>query len=350
MLELREVFEMVTKQTEPDLDSWKQQEDKQRRSSRNRKIGAIAVAVAAVVVVGIFALASRPGTNRTPLTGPSSPAPMNTTPPLGVQFVGLDGKAVRQVPGDHVGDDSFQLSPDGSTLAYTSGGYVYTVNVDGTNGQTLSQIGNTNEGDATGHVSWSPDGSQIAYSYDANIWIMNADGSNQHPITHARGAMGYYYPSWSADGSIAMWGATDAGQDGGPADSEIFTVPAAGGKVTRLTHNDVSNIEPAWSSDGTRIAYWNGGDLYVMRADGSNQHLLLSEGGSWAPAWSPDGKQIAFTFYTGRHEPSTGSPLMQLQTVELSTGDVTKFDVHSLTDGNGPQWVSDGEILINRYN
>ena len=55
MTELREVFEMVTKQTEPDLDSWKQQEDRQRRTSRNRKFGALAVAaviaVAAVVVV-----------------------------------------------------------------------------------------------------------------------------------------------------------------------------------------------------------------------------------------------------------------------------------------------------------
>jgi hypothetical protein len=55
MAELREVFEMVTKQTEPDLDSWKQQKDRQRRTSRNRKFGALAVAaviaVAAVVVV-----------------------------------------------------------------------------------------------------------------------------------------------------------------------------------------------------------------------------------------------------------------------------------------------------------
>lgn len=55
MSELREVFEMVTRQTEPDLDSWKQQEDRQRRTSRNRRHGALAVAaviaVAAVVVV-----------------------------------------------------------------------------------------------------------------------------------------------------------------------------------------------------------------------------------------------------------------------------------------------------------
>jgi hypothetical protein len=55
MSELREVFEMVTKQTEPDVDAWKDQERRQRKANRNKKIGAIAVAAAigivAVVVV-----------------------------------------------------------------------------------------------------------------------------------------------------------------------------------------------------------------------------------------------------------------------------------------------------------
>jgi hypothetical protein len=55
MPELREVFEMVTKQTEPDLAAWKEQEQRQRRTSRNRRMGALAIAAAiglvAVVVV-----------------------------------------------------------------------------------------------------------------------------------------------------------------------------------------------------------------------------------------------------------------------------------------------------------
>ena len=55
MPELREVFQMTTKQIEPDVDAWREQERHQRRSSRNKKIGAFAVAaaigLAAVVVV-----------------------------------------------------------------------------------------------------------------------------------------------------------------------------------------------------------------------------------------------------------------------------------------------------------
>jgi len=87
-----------------------------------------------------------------------------------------------------------------------------------------------------------------------------------------------------------------------------------------------------------------------MRADGSGKHSVYGgEGGAWAPTWSPDGKDIAFITYVG-NLPAGGAPLMQLRTVELKSGNVTKLHMHSLTDLNGPQWVTDGEILINRYN
>jgi len=351
MLELREVFDMVTKQTEPDLDSWKQQEDKQRRTSRNRKIGAVVAAAAVIVAAGVFVLATRPGGSTTPVTQPpASVVPIVTTPPMGVQFVAPDGTVVRQFPGNHTGDGSVQLSPDGSTLAYMSDGFVHTVNADGTNDQILTSNGNTNSGDALDHVAWSPDGSQIAYAFSGDIWVMNADGSDQHAITHATGGSGYYYPGWSVHGTIVMWGAGPGDRpDGGPTDSEIYTVPATGGNATRLTHNDVSNIEPAWSSNGKRIAYWNGGDLFVMRADGRDQHKVVSEGGSWAPSWSPDGGSIAYIYFVG-DVPNGGCCLMQLRIVDLRTGEVTRLNVHSVFDGNGPQWVSAGEILINRYN
>ena len=161
MHDLREVFEMVTKQTEPDLDSWNKQEDRQRRRSRNRRLGAIVVAAAAAIAIGAFALVSRPGSGTTSVTNPPAPSvPFVTTPPTGAQLVAPDGTPVRQFPGSFSDDSSLQLSPDGATLAYMSAGYVHTVRVDGSDDRTLTGAGNTNDGDAQNHVVWSPDGSQ----------------------------------------------------------------------------------------------------------------------------------------------------------------------------------------------
>jgi len=354
MHDLREVFEMVTKQTEPDLDSWKKQEDRQRQRSRNRRIGAIAVAAAAAIAIGAFALASRPGSGTTSVTNPPAPSvPFVTTPPIGAQLVAPDGTPVRQFPGSFSDASSLQLSPDGTTLAYIfADGSVHTVGINGSNDRTLT-FGNTNQGDAQDHVVWSPDGSQLAYAFTGNIYVMNADGSGQHPITHSPGGIGYYHPVWSSDGTIAFWGGSPTGEDGGPPDAEIYTVSATGGPVSRLTHDAIHDIEPAWSPDASKIAYWHDGALWIMRANGAHQHEVSAapDGGAWAPAWSPDGTQIAFIAYVGNLSAEKGgSPVMAVRTVEVRTGRIHSLGMHVLTDNNGPQWFSDGEILINRYN
>ncbi len=65
MAELREVFEMTTKQVEPDLDSWKDQERRQEQTRRRRRIGAFAVAAAIGVAAVVLVLANRPGEDTT---------------------------------------------------------------------------------------------------------------------------------------------------------------------------------------------------------------------------------------------------------------------------------------------
>ena len=89
MPELREVFEMTTKQMgEPDLDSWHEQEKRQRNASRNKKLGAFAVAAALViagVMVGISALRSEDvqpaGSGSKPATGVDGDRRITCRPP-----------------------------------------------------------------------------------------------------------------------------------------------------------------------------------------------------------------------------------------------------------------------------
>jgi WD40 repeat protein len=75
-----------------------------------------------------------------------------------------------------------------------------------------------------------------------------------------------------------------------------------GTAVTRLTNTAIYEHDPAWSPDGRQIAFGRSGSLaegagvWVMRADGSDQHLVLSHSSPNSLTWSPDGSRIAFAY------------------------------------------------------
>ncbi len=65
----------------------------------------------------------------------------------------------------------------------------------------------------------------------------------------------------------------------------------------------VRGREPAWSPDGTQIAFLDfnsnnpsSANIFVMRADGSHVEKLTRDkfGHSLSPTWSPDGRRLAF--------------------------------------------------------
>ncbi len=192
MPELKEVFDMVTKQTEPDLDSWTEQEERQRRSTRGRKLGVYALVAALIAGLVVLAVASQHQSRSGVATQPPTPS-FRTTPPIGAQIVGADGTPVRQLPDLPAGAEGLRLSPDGKTVAFVIGGQVATIHTDGTDLTTLTSGTNANVGDAMNAVSWSPDGSQIAYAWNGDIHVMNADGSHDRTIVGA--PSGDYYPA-----------------------------------------------------------------------------------------------------------------------------------------------------------
>jgi len=149
--------------------------------------------------------------------------------------------------------------------------------------------------------------SLIAFESDRDgsfqIYVMNADGTDQRRLT--RNATGGMSPAWSPDGTrIAFHRPCSYGNDRHDSAHEIFVMNADGSRQRNLTGTRSSSESPAWSPDGTRIAfvrpvYSRGGSsgfgIFVMNADGSRQRVLARNASVFGdPTWSPNGKQIAF--------------------------------------------------------
>jgi Tol biopolymer transport system component len=153
-------------------------------------------------------------------------------------------------------------------------------------------------------AAWSPDGTKIAYyspvSGQPQIFLMNPDGTGQMQLTNFHN--GAQFPHWSPDGTQIVL------QTHTPVTArEIYVIPAnvdgtgllTETNGTNLTNNPADDARPAWSRDGSRIAFMSNRDgnyeIYVMNADGSDPlRLTCDSADDRAPEWSPDSSHIVF--------------------------------------------------------
>ncbi|MGH2526910.1 MAG: hypothetical protein ACRDG2_09195, partial [Actinomycetota bacterium] len=101
---------MTTKQIEPDVDAWREQEKHQRRSGRNKKIGAFAVAAAIALAAVVLFVVNRPGTDTSTPGGDGSSIriPQISTASL----VDLRTGTVTSLPESIRGAALYSASPD----------------------------------------------------------------------------------------------------------------------------------------------------------------------------------------------------------------------------------------------
>ncbi len=245
-----------------------------------------------------------------------------------------------------------QISPDGKWVAYVvntidakedkSNSHIWMVNIDGSNDR---QITFSNESENS--PRWSPDGKYLSFTSSRpgqargnQVWLLDRNGGEAMQLTEIKGRLQGH--EWSPDSKRLALVIGDPDPDAEPDPSPqpgatprvpkpividryrfkqdgqgylltgrhtyIYLFDIATKKLERLTKSKWDESSPAWSPDGTRIAFMSNhsddpdrdpaAQLYVAEAKPGATEKQLTPAGTRAgrsrPEWSPDSKWIAF--------------------------------------------------------
>jgi TolB protein len=169
------------------------------------------------------------------------------------------------------------------------------------------------------------------------IWVMDYDGQNAHQVTHlgtislsprvspdnsriafsSLGKEGWSIrmysltlnrmvrfaspggttlsPAWSSDGTHLAFSSARTG------DNEIYTSGPDGGDLHRITTFRGPDVSPVWNPKTNSQIAWVSGrtglpQIYIMDSDGSNVQRMTDGGYAISPSWSPSGQFLAFAW------------------------------------------------------
>jgi TolB protein len=175
---------------------------------------------------------------------------------------------------------------DGATIALTLSfeGDPEIYKIRASNGDVVSRLTRSTGSDLS--PSLSPDGSQIAFVSDRGgtpqVYVMPASGGSAKRLTFQgnQNTTPRFNPRADKP-SIAFTGRDERGS------FDIFVYDLKTGKIDRMTQNQGSNYDPAWSPDGRLLAYASArGGIYVMNPD-THHELQIYRGGAHSPSWGP---------------------------------------------------------------
>ncbi len=247
------------------------------------------------------------------------------------------------------GLDQFpSLSPDGNSIAYSSdqnGSFEIYVKQLTPGGRDIPL---TSDGQLNLQPAWSPDGQHVAYFSQnrGGVWIVPALGGTPKQLVEFGSC-----PAWSHDGTLIAFqsGSTrEVGTTRAMAPSTIWIVSFPGGRPRQITQQGEpsgGHASPAWSPDGRHIAFQTGdyGSNAIWQISVATGELTKIADMGGDPIYAPNGSEI---YITGGRTGSTLSVVRLSSTDRKPIGEPMVMTSSGATSGMGKPTISaDGKKI-----
>jgi len=354
MPDVLEVYEMVTRQKPPDPGALERQQKRQVRAARNRTVGVFVAVVAIGVAAIALILGIRGGQNATtPADEPPTVAPGTASEPFFLDLrTGERTPLPKAIVPEGVGDGvivHYAASPDGTRIAYQTchgGGCskadeMAVADIDGSAARSLRVPEGLN-----GYApNWSPDGTKVVYQLRngggldlGNLFVQDLSSGQTTQLTDLElSTAGWWFmsPRFSPDGGNVIFHL--ARDSSATTKFDVWSVPVTSGEPTLVLRNA---FFPMVLPDGEEIAFvtpsgvdLSGDRIAITTADGrgSRRTLVDANVAIEVPTMSPDGSRVAYS--------DGGS----IYVVDVATGESSK-----VADGNyfNAAWLDNDTLIV----
>ena len=187
----------------------------------------------------------------------------------------------------------------------------------------------------------SPDGRKVAFIVHGEVFAASAkDGGNAIRVTDTPAEENQI--EWAPDSKRLVY---TSDRDG---PQHLFMYDFATNSETQLTRGGTSDVSPAWSPDGSEIAYTRDAhELRILNPSTRSDRLLATAALNRPPflgrsemIFSPDGKWIAY-------KPDVGArSFADLEVVSVTGGESRPVSFLANTSTNAMAWSRDGTYIL----